>query len=59
LQKILSDDQVEEKMIASLHVCLQINVKNLIESDSECLKLFLLLGMLPGGVTKIELIHFV
>jgi hypothetical protein len=42
-------------MLNSLHVCLQVSVHILIESDPVCLKLFFLLGMLPGGVTELEL----
>jgi len=34
---------------------MQISVQVLTESDPACLKLFLLLSMLPGGVTEDEL----
>jgi hypothetical protein len=52
---LLEQDDIEDKMLASLNFCMQISVQALKESDPACLKLFLLLGMLPGGVTEEEL----
>ena len=53
--KVLREDQISERMLSSLHVCLQISMQILLDSEPVCLKLFFLLGMLPGGATIQEL----
>jgi hypothetical protein len=48
-------DEGESKMIASLNSCLQVSIESLMREDPAILRLFFLLGMLPGGATLTEL----
>jgi hypothetical protein len=54
---MLKSENIEEKMLASLRVCLQISIQLLVETDPTCMKLFFLLAMMPGGATETELDH--
>ena len=52
---MLEEQNIEDKMLASLKACLQISIQLLNETDPICMKLFYLLAMLPGGATEGEL----
>lgn len=55
LCEILKSENIEDEVMASLRLSVHVSVQMIEETDPECLKLFLLLGFLPGGIRDDEL----
>ena len=55
LCEILKSEGIEDQVMASLRLSVHVSVQMIEETDPECLMLFLLLGMLPGGIRNDEL----
>ena len=50
LCEILKSEEIEDKMMASLRISVQVSVSMINESDPKSMQLFFLLGLLPGGI---------
>lgn len=55
LCEMLKLERIEDSIMASLRLSVHVSVKMIKDSDPVSLQLFLLLGLLPGGVKKAEL----
>lgn len=55
LCQILQSENIEDRMMASLRLSVQVSVKMIQESDPACMMLFFVLALLPGGVTEQEI----
>jgi len=55
LYDILESEQIEDQMMASLRLSVHVSVKMIDENDVVSMQLFLVLGLLPGGITIKEL----